>query len=544
MEVSSNLIPLRLVWLPLLASLGSALLVTRLIKGLNVKSIASTRRILSLFFISTVIWIIPSTIGAVVSFVNHSQAGGNEFVFGGFLVWAFELVVINGAFLTSTSKSLALAAVHPLLVMLTITTQVNMYAYPVAFGLLVLMSSVVFLLKLKTLKTRNGIMSLRLLQAFMNTWVEHEPSDLEGCFLTYAKTQSIRTEVIVAKSGTRELALVIPGVHPGPFSPVGSYNVSELIYRSLHTETTIPIVLHGTGGHERNTPTNELATQYAHTIKQLVDSLEVVAKGRLKGPLRSKVGIMNITTLLFDKNVVAILSSAPFVSDDLDPATITDATTAASELGVELSIVDAHNSIGGESQDQDAITKGDWRQILSDTLALPDNEISLGFAHSDEIDFKHGLDISEGGIGVILFSTGASQSILITADSNNAISGLRKTIANAVETMGFGFIELCTSDTHAFAARNLTSRGYYALGEDTKAEDLISTIETLARKAQGRIAPCAIAIASSTNEIPLVGRESIDDFAALTASAVSLARDYARIIGPAVLIFLVVTLFY
>jgi putative membrane protein len=378
----------------------------------------------------------------------------------------------------------------------------------------------------------------------LNTWVEHEPSELEEFFMTYAKTQSVQTEVIVAKTGTRELCIVIPGVHAGPFAPVGSYNLSELIYRTLHSANTIPIVLHGTGGHERNTPTNELASKYAHLVQQFVSSLEVTARGQMKGPLRSRVGITNVTTMLFGKDIVAILSSAPYASDDLDPATIVDAIAAASELGLELSIVDAHNSIGGESQNQATMTKEDWRLILSRTLALPENSLSLGFADSAEIDFRHGLDISDGGIGVILFATGDSKNILITADSNNAVSGLRQEIADAVEQMGFKFIELCTSDTHAFAARNLTDRGYFALGEDTKAEDIISAIGALARKTESSVAPCTTKVASFRTEIPLIGQESLDDFAALTSNAVSLAKSYAEIVVPVVLLFVVITLFY
>jgi putative membrane protein len=338
--------------------------------------------------------------------------------------------------------------------------------------------------------------------------------------------------------------MVIPGVHPGPFSPVGSYNLSELIYRILHSDTRTQIVLHGTGGHERNTPTNELASKYAGLIREFVSSLEVTAAGRMKGPLHSKVGNTNITTMLFGKEVVAMLSSAPFVSEDLDPTAIVDATRAASELGLELSIADAHNSIGGESQNQTTITMDDWRQILSNTLAMPENSLSLGFAHSDEIDFRHGLDVSEGGIGVILFSAGDSRSVLITSDSNNAVPGLRQKVADAVEKMGFKFIELCTSDTHAFAARNLTHRGYFALGEDTKADEIVSAIDKLARKAEGRVASCTIRAASFKTEIPLIGHESLDDFAALTSRAVSLAKSYAEIVVPVVLLLVVITLFY
>jgi len=530
------------VWLPPLATFTSALVVTRLAPTLGaVKSMASIRRVLNLFFISTLIWLIPSLVGAIV---GQSQGGADEFVFGAFLVWAFELIVINGAFLISTSKSLFLASTHPFLVMLTVIEYTRASAYSAALGLVVLVSAVIYLSTLKHVRTKNGITSLRLLHAFLSTWVEREPQGLEQCFLMYAKIEPVETDAIVAKTRNGELAVVVPGIHPGPFAPVGSYNLSELIHKALHSESITPVVLHGTGGHERNLPTNDLAAKYAQLTKQFVDSLEVSTSGRLRGPLRSVVGTTNITTLLFGANLVAIISTAPFTSDDLNPASIVDATAAASELGLGLSIVDAHNSIGGTTRSQTAISKEDWRRILTNTLTLPDKPLSLGFTQSNTIGLKHGHDISEGGISVTLFSAGDEQSILVTADSNNAVSGLREEIAKSIEKMGLKFIELCTSDTHAFAARNLTERGYFALGESTKSADIIGAVGLLTRAALANTAPCTIRVARFKTEVPLIGQESLDAFAAVTAKAISVSKKYAETVAPMTLLFILIILFY
>jgi putative membrane protein len=91
--------------------------------------------------------------------------------------------------------------------------------------------------------------------------------------MTYAKIEPVQTGVIIARTGTKNLSIVVPGIHPGPFAPVGSYNLSELIYRALRSTNTTPVVLHGTGGHERNVPTNELAAKHAQLVSQLVASL-------------------------------------------------------------------------------------------------------------------------------------------------------------------------------------------------------------------------------------------------------------------------------
>jgi putative membrane protein len=539
-QFSIGLIPALLV-----VTFASALVVAKVIQTIDAKSVSSTRRIFGLLLVATIIWIIPAAIGSLASLSLGPRAAFNEFVFGAFLAWAFELVVINGVFLKSTIESLVLAALHPLLVLAVVTyPHPYTHIYPEVFGTIVLLLAVAFLLKLKSMKTKNGIVSLQLLNAFLKTWVVHEPSELENFFLTYAKKEPVRTGVFLFKTEHNNTALILPGIHPGPFSPVGSYNLSELIYRTVQDKLTAPVVLHGIGGHERNAPTNELASGYALEVKQFVNSANVTEKGFLKGPLHSKVDIANITTLCFGKAVIAMISNAPYLSDDLDPATVTSATEAASELGLELSLVDAHNSVDGEQRAQPAITKEDWKNILNNTSSLKANELSFGFAHSTEIDFKHGLDVSEGGIGVAVFSTAESRSVLVTTDSNNAVSGLRQKIADAIQKMGFEFIELCTSDTHNFAARNLTQRGYFALGEGTNTEDIVAAVEKLARIAEGRTAPCAINASGFESEVPLIGHESLDDFAALTKDTVSFAKSYAKIVIPVSVLLLAVTLFY
>ena len=129
-----------------------------------------------------------------------------------------------------------------------------------------------FLLKFKTFKTEGvGINSLQTFQSFLKSWVSQKPADLESYFTTYSHDEPVITRIVLA-TATERAALVLPGVHPGPFFPVGSYNVSELIFHELRKNGITPMVLHGVGGHERNLPTNELAKQYAAAIASAVAS--------------------------------------------------------------------------------------------------------------------------------------------------------------------------------------------------------------------------------------------------------------------------------
>ena len=73
--------------------------------------------------------------------------------------------------------------------------------------MLALVLMVVFLLRLENLKTKHGVPALQVLQAFLKTWVGHEPDDLERYFSNYAKNESVVTDVVLAESKETESRL-------------------------------------------------------------------------------------------------------------------------------------------------------------------------------------------------------------------------------------------------------------------------------------------------------------------------------------------------
>jgi putative membrane protein len=260
------------IFIVILATSG---VITYVIKALDQDSIVSLRRIFGLTLASNLLWTIPLAVGSAFSWIQHNhQPGLNEFVVGTFLAWSFELLVINGAFISSTARSLCIAAIQPVLTLLLasafIITVNSSVIYATILGFIILGITTAFLLKFKTFKTKGvGINSLQTFQSFLKSWVSQKPADLESYFTMYSHDEPVTTSILLATAVER-VAVVLPGVHPGPFFPVGSYNVSELIFHELRKNGITPMVLHGVGGHERNLPTNALAKQYATAIATAV----------------------------------------------------------------------------------------------------------------------------------------------------------------------------------------------------------------------------------------------------------------------------------
>lgn len=524
-------------------TLLSGVSVPALIGYSNPESIVSVRRFLGLLFASNLVWLLPLIIGSVVSSFTALHASLGEFVFGAFLAWGFQLVIINGAFVRSIGESLVIAGVQPVLVLLAVTSfHPDLVAVPL--GSLALLICLIFLLRIKRVKTKTGTPSLDMLRAFLKTWVGHEPAELEGYFSSYAEREVVETSVLVARGATKSAVLVLPGIHPGPFSPVGSYNLSELIYQDLKHDDTVPVVLHGTGGHERNVPTNELASEYAKHVSEFVSAMRTEGTASMRGPVRSKVGVTNVTTLGFGKDILTIITNAPYRSDDLDPSAVASASEAAAELGLNILTVDAHNSVNGQDVPQPEITHKQWKEILAGSAQVAEKEFRIGAANSAEVGFKSGGDVSDGGISVVVFADEKTKSVLVSADSNNAVSGLRETLAAEVKSAGMELIDLCTSDTHKLAARNLTKRGYFALGEYTKTETIVELVRKLLALADGRLEACHVVVSKLQSELPLIGSESLDDFAAITKEAISFSKRFVKLAAPVLAVLLAITLFY
>jgi putative membrane protein len=531
------------------AILATSGMITYIIKALDPDSVASLRRTFGLTFVSNLLWTILLAVGSLVSWMHHTpQPSLNEFVLGAFFAWSFELLVVNGAFISSTAKSLCIAAVQPattLLLAAIFIINVNpALVYTTISGFVMLGITTAFLLKFKTFRTEGlGISSLQTFQSFLKSWVSQKPADLEGYFMRYSQDEPVTTRVVLA-SAADQVALVLPGVHPGPFFPVGSYNLSELIYHELRKNNITPMVLHGVGGHERNLPTNELTRRYAAAIASTVKSASSDAGHqvqKMRGPNRLKLGQASVTTLGFGDQVVAFLSSAPYNTDDLEPAIVDGALSAARELGVELMLVDAHNSIGGENCEPPSI---DWRRVISDIRGSPEEEFEVGVAHSSELQFDHGSDISDGGITALVFRKQASTHVLITSDSNNAVVNLRQTVIDGLRGEGVELIELCTSDTHNSAARYLSNRGYRALGEDGDRDKLVATIKELEKLAEGRLSHGTVTTITSQMTLPLIGDKALNDFAALTKETLGFTKAYASAALASALVICSLTLFF
>ena len=531
--------PIALVIASLLAALLVPLVIARTSKAVDSATVATFRRSLAGIFAGTLLWLVCAGVGLVYAFAAHSGlALGNSLIFGAFLCGGFETLVISGAFVERAPISVLLGSLQPLITAVAILlaggikfSALSVLPGAAAFALLVL-----FTPSLKRKKTSMGHNAVKLFQAFMKTWANKDASELESIISSQAEKAEVTSKVFRFQGPEGNLFFVLPGIHPGPFYPVGSYNLPGLISQAFDNAGQV-LTLHRPGGHERNLATNSDAREYARKLREFAGGLSPAKPATIRGPTTAKVGKATATLTGFADSLLLTVSFSPYGSDDLELGFEKKLTEIASGEGYDLSVVDAHNSIEIDRETADP-NDPQWLSSIRDSRRVGPTEFRIGFAHSQDKELASSSDLTANGIALALIEVQQTKWILALADANNAVPSLRSAVSSALEASGYKLLEFCTSDSHDLAARGLTvDRGYKALGEATQVDTIANSTVQLARLAESRLSACRFASGTMTSEANLFGASALDEFAKITRESSAFSKSYAKF-GTLGLVFL------
>jgi putative membrane protein len=500
------------------------------------KTVATFRRALGVIIAGEALWMLVALCGFLASLALSSpRALANATVYGAFVCAGFGLIIIRGAFSRSYSLSTISASIFPGLSLAALwfagaVTAAD--AVPLVSGLAAVAVMAAFVVLLGRRKTSRGFGALALFQSFMKTWTEQDASELEALIQEHSANATLTTKVLKFAHPDGDVFIILPGVHPGPFYPVGSYNFPGLLASKLGGATVL--TLHRPGGHERNLATQAEAVRLAARIAQFASGMKTgTSPATIKGPLLAEAGGASEAAFAVGSDALVTTSFAPRGSDDLEPEVEAGLASIASSYGLEVSVVDAHNSISETTQHLDL---GDdrWQRLFERLKSTAAGPLQLGFAHSKEISFEHGDDVTAGGITVALFDAAGEKWVLALADANNAAPPVREAAGKALAASGFKLMEICTSDSHDLAARGLTvTRGYHTLGEATPPQRIADAVVSLARAADSRKAQCRYGSGTTSDEASVFGEDALVEFAGLTQRSSSFARRYSGVAAVA-----------
>ncbi len=536
----TSFLPALVVFALSVSAVSSALLLV------DRKTIATFRRTNAVLLAGEILWLFCAACGIVYSRLGGSTyALSNALLFGAFVCAGLEFLAINGAFTGKTALALGLAVIHPASTLTILRfAELSRRLDPITFltGTFAFSTIAAFTFLLKRRKTSLGYSALSLFQAFMKTWTSGQPSDLETIISDHADDVQITTKVLRFQTGAGDTFIVLPGVHPGPFHPVGSYDLPGVLSGAFKGLGPV-MTLHRPGGHERNLATREETTRYAAQTSEFARRVSPSAEpAAMKGPIRAQIGKASVNSTAFSRDLLLTVSFAPLGSDDLSASAEEELSGPASAAGFDVSIVDAHNSLDHQQESLDTDEPG-WSRLFDQTKQAEAMPFKVGYSHSSELGFEAREDLTENGVGLLMVETSRGKFVLIIADANNAIPSLRTEVAEALRSSDYELIELCTSDSHNLAARGLTvPRGYKALGEATAPESILKLVVGLAKLAEERLAPSRYGSGQLTSNSKVFGSKALEEFAGITQSSSKLGRAYLRFATVSVAALLLLSL--
>ena len=502
--------------------------------------VATLRRLMAISYLANGCWITLALLGLALSPLLPTVPS-TLFILGFFLAVAFRLLVFVSAVCGGDLKGVVAAIFQPLALFTLIyfMAQNLTLSNPTTFilGSLFVASVGIYLVVVDRASGDRSLNSLKLLRAFLEAWAAEKPDLFERLIEERSEEAQIKTYLLAFSTNYNNPAIVVSDVHPGPFANVGSSNIPFEMQQRL-SDKFAPLILHSFSSHDLNLPSKK----YVDLLLESLNHLKSInSSGVCTEFLTETYGKAIVNGIAFDETALLTITLAPEGMEDF-PSEVSEKIRAdAAKLGFNnLIIVDAHNSQGetnSASELNDIVEAS--KRLLQKLRDSPKYPFKVGFSHSSELNLTFKQDVGAGGIGVLLFEVAGKRFLLVGADANNAVRGLRDRLVNGVKIDGVKVVELCTSDTHSASGKARSPIGYSPLGELTGVDEIINAVRALAKKAEERLADATLTTKLAYAQVKVMGEKILNEFSRIFDNVFEVAKTGGKILLIELLLIIV-----
>jgi putative membrane protein len=493
--------------------------------------VATLRRLMAISYVANGCWITLALLGLALSPLLPTVLS-TLFILGFFLAVAFRLLIFVSAVCGGDLKGVIAAIFQPLALFILIyfMAQNIILSNPTTFilGSLFVASVGIYLVVVDRASGDRSLNSLKMLRAFLEAWAAEKPDLLERLIEERSEEAQIKTYLLAFSTNYTNPAIVVSDVHPGPFANVGSSNIPFEMQQRL-SDKFAPLILHSFSSHDLNLPSK----RYVDLLLESLNHLKSInSSGVCTEFLTETYGKAIVNGIAFDGTALLTITLAPEGMEDF-PSEVSEKIRAdAAKLGFNnLIIVDAHNSQGetnSASELNDIVEAS--KRLLQKLRDSPKYPFKVGFSHSSELNLTFKQDVGAGGIGVLLFEVAGKRFLLVGADANNAVRGLRDRLVNGVKIDGVKVVELCTSDTHSASGKARSPIGYSPLGELTGVDEIINAVRALAKKAEERLADATLTTKLAYAQVKVMGEKILNEFSRIFDNVFEVAKTGGKIL--------------
>jgi putative membrane protein len=520
--------------------------------------IFNLRRCSALSFFSSLVWFGVLLLGGLIIALLGVPEFWVRFFFLGFSgALILRLLVLSVTSFASFRDTLFSSLLQPALVSLSLFLIGPAIGYNLDVQLLffVLTSVSVALLTVfafkyfmdRVGKGTLGIASSILFKAFLANWTEDRIAPLEAFFEKLGNDQDIKVSLLTFRAGKKIKAVIIlPALHPGPFKNLGSSLLPSLIQKTLEDKFDCVVsVPHGLVGHEL-----DLSSQFQNqkVVKSIVNFVDFPSSHSEATPLvRTGKEDAKASCQIFGDCALLTLTTAPKTMEDLPQELNSFIVGEAEKRGISALAIDAHNSMDGPFELDNAVTSLSEAAVDGLEKALNRNRSSfkVGAATVVPQEFTVQDGMGPGGISAIVTEVGKQKAAYVTIDGNNMVSGLREKILSELKELGIVDGEVLTTDTHSVCGMIRSRRGYNLVGEAIDHMKLISYIRQAAKRALDNLEPVEVSRRTETiPDVRVVGEQQISEITIVADKTTQRARRLAISLFPLAAFFLTLLLLF
>src|SRR3989441_4678314 len=379
-------------------------------------------------------------------------------------------------------------------------------------------------------RTEIGDSPMGLFRAFLHHWLRKTPTALEERLLSLSTQGSIETKILSfsGQDARPKASLVVSNFHPGPYRNMGSGGLpSELKHSLEESQHGVVQVPHGISNHKLNIVSHRDIDKLLSAARENYPSDHLIRKA--SAMIREKEGEAIVSGQAFGNIVLLTITLAPVEMEDLPTVVSTEIEREASRLGFEVLIVDAHNSIVGQT----SITPVQAERIVAAAVrvlgrlrALSQGPFSIGSANDalDTYTLKDG--IGPGGLSAMVVRTESGTVSYITIDGNNMQQGLRDQILQSIRETGVSDAEVMTTDTHLVTGLVRSPLGYYPVGAALPTTTFVTQITQTVEKAISNLEESSAGFSNFSLQLQVLGSET---FQSITGFIGRIARQIGRL---------------
>jgi putative membrane protein len=521
-----------------------------------------TNKISKIFHVAAfgnLLWSVVLLTGITIDSLFGRYSNTNIYLLEGMLiVTGFRITIFRSVFGAGLLRAVVVSFLQPILFMIILFSPWQFYnsLFQHSTSLLIGSFFVIWAIIWSIIADRAGrprvLSTFNLLQAFLSAWTEQKGDKLEEIVESKARNNYVTSNVmkfVPNDVNQKEISVVVPGVHPGPFKPVGGSNLPYELFRIFAGRA---LVVHSASDHSFNIPSKNELIKYLHsfTTPQLSKTGSTCTE-----PVQIKRGDFVATSIAFGSISLVILSTASRGMEDVPVEVSLNLQNYASSLGYSKTlVVDSHNAMGdplSRDDQQDLILCA--REALDETNVSGQYPFGVGFAtfsghssknESDLVEDTNKIqereDMGQGGLAVIAFEVMNKKYAIGWADSNNLESQVRNAVLSDLDFHGFNMIEICTSDTHATSGKR-TRHGYYSLGSVTDIKEITEQFRQLVAISFSDIKVSSFSLLFVESNIKVMGKGQFDDYSKALDRSMNLTKIFLAISAAAALSMLIVT---